>query len=108
VSEARQGEIRWAALPGPAGRRPVLILTRSAAIPALSNVTVAPLTRTSRGIPAEVELSPADGVPSSCVVSLENILTVQKTVLDGAIATLNKSRMNSVFTAIRHVFAMPG
>ncbi len=107
MPEARQGEIWWAVLPGPAARRPVLVLTRSPAIPALSNVTVAPLTRRSRGIPAEVELSPSDGVPTSCVVSLENILTVQKTVLDRAIATLDGSRMNSVFAAIRYVFAMP-
>ncbi len=48
MSEAEQGEVWWADLPQPVGRRPVLVLTRSDAIPVLANVTVAPLTRSIR------------------------------------------------------------
>ena len=45
MASIRQGEIRWADLPPPANRRPVLVLTRSDAIGHMTNVTVAPLTR---------------------------------------------------------------
>lgn len=101
-----QGQIVWADLPEPVGRRPALILTRTDALRRLSNVTVAPLTRTIRGINAEVRLSEADGLPSECVVSLENILTIPAESLDTRIATLNRARMVEVFDAIRFVFAM--
>lgn len=107
MPEPRQGEIWWAALPEPVGRRPVLVLTRTSAIPALLNVTLAPLTRTHRGIPSEVELTPADGVPTACVVSLENVQTVAKRRLQRRITTLDASRMADVFASIRNVFDMP-
>lgn len=107
MTELRQGSIRWAELPGPAGRRPVLVLTRTRAIARLSNVTVAPLTRTRRGIESEVDLLPTDGVPKKCVISLDNILTIPKSLLSGRIADLNSAKMKSVFSAIRFVFEMP-
>ncbi len=106
MPDPRQGEIYWADLPGAAGRRPVLILTRTSAIPRLSNVTVAPLTRTRRGIAAEVDLDHGDGVPTACTVTLENILTIPRSVVDRRITTLSPSKMQAVFDAIRFVFAM--
>lgn len=84
----------------------MLILTRNDAIKHLANVTVAPLTRTIRNIPSEVILSPADGVPSVCAVSLENIMTIRQASLDRAIACLSVERMEQVFGAIRFVFSM--
>ena len=86
----------------------MLVLTRSDAIPKLDNVTVAPLTRTRRGIPSEVPLTRADGVPTPCVISLENIVTIRQAILDKRIARLNDLRMRDVFRAVRFGFAMPG
>ncbi len=102
-----QGEIWWANLPQPAGRRPVLILTRSDAIPHLLNVTVAPLTRTMRGLRTEVALSTADGVPTESAISLDNVLTIRQALLDRPIAALGVERLAEVFAAIRYVFDMP-
>ncbi|MCA9242961.1 MAG: type II toxin-antitoxin system PemK/MazF family toxin [Phycisphaerales bacterium] len=102
----RQGEVYWADLPHPVGRRPVLILTRSFAIPQLSNVTVAPLTRSRRGIQSEVDLTPDDGVPTDCSVSLDNIMTVPRSMLDSRIARLGEHRMRAVFDAIQFAFEM--
>ena len=107
MARIRQGEIWWANLPAPARRRPVLILTRSDAIARLFNVTVAPLTRTIRNINAEVVLSLAHGVPSVCAISLDNILTVPKTMLDQRIVKLPEETMKEAFGAIRFIFAMP-
>lgn len=78
----RRGEIYWAELGPPAGRRPVLIVSRNAAIPVLSGVVVAPITRTIRDIASEVHLGKEDGLPEACVASCDNVLTVPKYVLD--------------------------
>lgn len=77
-----RGEIYWADLGPPAGRRPVLILSRNAAIPVLSAVVVAPLTRTIRGIASEVKLGSDEGLPDECVASCDNLITVPKDRLD--------------------------
>ncbi len=106
MAKIRQGEIWWANLPIPARRRPVLVLTRSDATGRLSNVTVAPLTRTIRGIDSEVVLSPEHGVPTLSAISLDNMLTIPKDMLDRPIVALSLETMNEVFKAIRFVFAM--
>ena len=90
----------------PAGRRPVLILTRASKIVSLTNVTIAPLTRTIRDIDTEVVLSTADGVPTLCAVSLDNILTIPKRMLDQRITRLSDETMSDVFRAIRAVFGI--
>jgi mRNA interferase MazF len=58
-----RGEVWWANLPAPIGRRPILILTRSAAVPVRNQVVVAQVTTTVHGQPFEVELKQSDGVP---------------------------------------------
>lgn len=103
----RQGEIWWADLPGPAGRRPVVILTRTSALARLTNVTVGPVTRTVRQIPSEVPLSPDDGLPSVCAVSLDNLVTIRRAALDRRITTLSAGKLQEVFEAIHFVFNMP-
>jgi mRNA interferase MazF len=79
-----RGEIYWADLGPPAGRRPVCILTRDAAIGVLTTVTCAPITRTIRGIRSEVEVGPAQGLPAPSAISCDNLLTVPQALLDPA------------------------
>ena len=105
--QAGQAEIWWAQLPHPAGRRPVLVLTRSSVIGQRTSVTVAPLTRSIRHIQSEVILSPADGVPTACVVSLDNIGTFPKRMLEKRLVALPPAKMQEIFAAIRFAFAMP-
>ena len=59
----KRGEVWWADLPAPVGRRPALLLSRDRAYAVRNAVTVAFLTTTVRNIPVEVRLTPADGVP---------------------------------------------
>ena len=40
------------------------------------------ITRTIRGIRSEVELGPEHGVPESCVISCDNVITIPTEVLD--------------------------
>ncbi len=95
-----QGDIYWYTFKTPDKRRPVLVLTRSSAIPVLTTVTVAPITRTIRGIPSEVLLNPEDGVRDTCAVNADNIQTVPKMNLDTFVAHLSKDRMREVWAAI--------
>jgi mRNA interferase MazF len=100
----RRGEIRWAELPAPVGRRPVLLVSRGSAYDVRTSVTVAVITRTIRRIPVEVPLGEEDGLPAKCVVNLDNILTIPKTRLGECIAVLSPERLTAVTRAI--VFAL--
>jgi mRNA interferase MazF len=77
-----RGDVMWADLGQPAGRRPVCVLTRDAAIAVLTAITCAPITRTIRGIRSEVEIGPAEGLPDQSVVNCDNLITIPVALLD--------------------------
>lgn len=97
----KRGEVWWAKVPRPVGRRPVLLLSRNSAYAVRASITVAPLTRTIYGIPVEVPLGPDDGLPERCVVNLDGILTLPKKVLVENLTTLSAEKMAHVNAAIR-------
>lgn len=82
------------------GRRPVLVLTREAAIPVLKRVTIASISRRIRDIPTEVILDEADGMPARCAVSLDNLGEAWKAMLIDHVATLLPVRMRDVCDAL--------
>lgn len=77
-----RGEIYWADLGPPAGRRPVCLLTRDAAAGVRASVTCAPITRTVRDIDSEVEIGPDQGLGERYVINCDNIVTIPKWSLD--------------------------
>ena len=95
----RRGAVCWLELPEE-GRRPVCVLTREEAIPALRNVLVALVTRTIRGIPTEVELSEDDGMPTECAISLDNLRTVPRSLLGEPIIQLHGAQLHEVCRAL--------
>lgn len=96
-----RGEVWWAALPSPAGQRPVLLLSRERAIQARSSVTVAYLTTTVRDIPTEVPLDKEDGMPKLCVVNTDVINTIPKQWIKSRICRLSAAKMAAVAKAVR-------
>lgn len=58
------------------------VLTRDAAIGVLTSVTCAPITRTIRDIPSEVQVGPEHGLPEPCVISCDNVITIPQGELD--------------------------
>jgi mRNA interferase MazF len=96
----RRGEIWWAELAPPAGRRPVLLLSRNEAYAVRELVMVAPLTTRIRGIPSEVSLGDEDGVPHACVVNLDSITTIAKTGLRERLTALSAEKLKAVETAL--------
>lgn len=97
----RWGEVWWAHLPQPVGRRPVVLLSRDSAYRVRSAVTVASVTRTIRNIPVEVLLDQRDGMPSRCIVNLDDITTIPKSLIKQRIAILSAERMQQIEEAIR-------
>jgi mRNA interferase MazF len=100
----RRGEVWWAELSPPIGRRPVVLLSRDVAYRVRTSITVAIVTRVARNIPVEVPLGPEDGMPQQCVVNLDDILTIPKARLAERITTLSPQKMTAVARAI--IFAL--
>lgn len=96
----RQYEIVWADLPGPIGRRPVLLLTRTAAYKYLNKVIVAEITSTVRGIPQEVTLGRREGLPHPSVANLDNVHVVPKAMLGDRIGEIASPRQHEVKRAL--------
>lgn len=97
----RRGEVWWAELPLPIGRRPVVLLSRDEAYAVRNAVTVAEVTTTIRGIPVEVELGPEDGLPKKCVVNLDTIVTIRKDLLIERLAILREEKIEQINSAIK-------
>jgi mRNA interferase MazF len=82
----KRGEVWWAQLPQPIGRRPVLLLSRDSMSPARGEITVAYLTSNIRHRDVEVLLTSADGMSRNCVANLDSINTIPKhTLLDASV-----------------------
>lgn len=79
----------------------MLILTRSEAVPLLNEVLAIPATSTVRGIPTEVELDAADGMPKACVLSIDNLQPILPALCTKRITALGSARMAEVCKALR-------
>jgi mRNA interferase MazF len=84
----RRGEVRWYTFAQPDKRRPVLLLTRDAVIDSLNEIIVVPATRTIRGIPTEVVLTPEDGMPVACALNFDHVALAQRSRLGVVLGTL--------------------
>lgn len=85
-----QGDVYWAETESK--RRPVLVVTRSQAIPVLRYIVVAPVTRTIRGIGTEIALGPDDGMREDCVAAFDDLRPVPKSFLTERIGSLGPRR----------------
>lgn len=100
VSSPRRGEVWWGEVED-VGRRPFLVMTRTAAIPVLNSVLAAPLTRTIRNIPTELLLGPDDGMSTECAASFDNLRVVPKSNLVDRVCTLDPTRLVEACRAVR-------
>jgi mRNA interferase MazF len=77
------------------------LVSRDQAYRVRGAITVVPVTRTVRGIPVEVPLGPADGIPKSSVANADDITTVPKILLQSYLTTLSTSTVDALERAIR-------
>jgi len=103
----RQYDIRWANLPEPVGRRPVLLLTRSTAYAYLNKLIVAEVTSTIRDIPQEVSVGKREGLSNPSVVNFDNVHVVAKARIDDFIGRLSVSRHREVKRALGFALDWP-
>jgi mRNA interferase MazF len=96
-----QGEIWWAEADDK--RRPVLVVTRNEAVPVLTWILVAPVTRTVRGIPTEVALGPSHGLADECAATFDNLQPVRRSFLTervGALAVDERTQICRALSAL--------
>jgi len=96
-----RGSVWLAALPHPWGPRPVIILTRDAAIPRLTNVTVVPVTTSVQGIRTEVPIGADEGLPKDSAASCDNVQTMPIKGLRRRIGELGPAKVRELNAAIR-------
>ena len=96
----QRGEVWWCELPG-IGRRPVVVLSRDAAIPRLRRTLISPCTTTLRGLASEVVLEPTeDPVPRRCAVNLDSVESVAVAVIVQRLGRLADERMRQICAAL--------
>lgn len=84
----------------PDKRRPVLVLSRQAALAGMRTAIVAPVTRTIRGLPSEVVVGLEDGLKAESVVNLDHLFTVEQAELRQWLGQLDEARMRRVCEAV--------
>ncbi|MGH9921030.1 MAG: type II toxin-antitoxin system PemK/MazF family toxin [Nitrososphaerales archaeon] len=95
-----RGEVWWCELPE-VGRRPVVVLSRDAAIPRLRRTIVGPCTTTIRGLPSEVVLEPSDDpIPRVSAVNLDSVESVSVGTLVERVGRLSDDRMRQICAAL--------
>lgn len=96
----QRGELWWCEPPD-IGRRPVVILSRDAAIPLLRRVLIAPCTTTIRGLASEVKLEPEDDpVPHPSAINLDSVESVSVGLLVQRLGKLSGAKMAEVCAAL--------
>jgi len=101
----QQYDIWWAALPEPAGRRPVLLLSRNQAYSYLNKFVAIEITSTIRRIAVEVPLGRAEGLPAKCVANCDNVRTIPRSALTKRIGQLSQRRQSELKRALGHALA---
>lgn len=96
----KRGDVWWADLGPPAGRRPVLLLSRDEAYAVRALVIVAPVTTRVRGIPSEVPLGTEDNLPRACAANLDTITTIAKESLRERLTSLSAGKIRAVDAAL--------
>lgn len=100
MTSPTRGEVWWCELPD-VGRRPVVVLSRNAAIPRLRRTLVAPCTTTIRNLASEVAFDPGDDpVPRRCVANLDSVESVSLASLVERLGRLSDDRMRQLCAAL--------
>lgn len=102
----RRGDIFWARFPMPVGRRPVVLVSRDEAYAIKTRISVVVVTRTVRGIPTEVRLGPAQGLPKACVANADELVTISCSMLAEHIGTLGRTKLEEINAALRFSLAL--
>lgn len=80
--------------------RPAVVLTRGAARPAMTKVTIAPVTSTIKGLSSEVQVGASNGLDHECAISVDNVVTVSAELLGRTIGYLSREQEAQLARAV--------
>jgi mRNA interferase MazF len=100
ASRLNRGEIWLYTFSSPDKRRPVLVLSRQAAIGLLRTVLVAPITSSAHGAPSEVQIGTDEGLKGVSVINLDQVQTVDQEKLGHFVGTVGPLKMTAVCRAL--------
>lgn len=103
-----RGEIWFFEFKKPDKSRPVVVLTRQEMIQHLNTVTIAPLTRTIRGVCSEVVIGPEEGLKERSAVNLHHVMTVPQSGLRRFVGCLSTSKMEEIKEAMLFALGFDG
>ena len=90
-----RGEVWWGETPDEKGR-PFLVVSRDAANRVMQRVLVAPVTSRIRGIPSELPLGEAEGLPQPSVATFDNLQPFPKAMLVRRIGAFGPDRRRDI------------
>jgi mRNA interferase MazF len=99
-------DLRLVELERPDKTRPAVVLTRTSAIPYLNAVTVAPVSRTVRGVPTEVVVGVDEGLKVTSAANLHALQTVPKDRVGRFLGSLARSRRGELRAALLFALAL--
>jgi mRNA interferase MazF len=97
--EVARGDIWLYRFAAPDKRRPVVVLSRDAALRLLRTAIVAPITTTIHGLPSEVQVGAAEGLKTESAINLDHLYTVRKDDLRQWLGQLSQDRMSEICRA---------
>jgi mRNA interferase MazF len=83
-----------------------VVVSRTAAARVRPVITIAPVTRTIRGIGSEVPLGPDDGLRARSVANCDNLETVSKHRLTKRIGSLDSHKLVELDAALRYALGI--
>jgi mRNA interferase MazF len=99
----RRGEIYWADLPAPAGRRPVLLVLRDEGLQRKRKIVVAPISTQIRHLDSEVPIGIPEGLSRDSVVQCDDLQTVERSFLEARpIGRIGPMKVTMLDDAIRY------
>lgn len=101
----RRGDVFLVRRPGsrdPKKRRLFVIVSRQPLIDSkLSTVICAPIYSTYHGLSTQVHLTPADGVKQDCCIHCDELISLQKILLNDYIIALGSEKLTQLQSALR-------
>jgi mRNA interferase MazF len=99
----RRGEVWWADVDK---RRPVVLVSRQEAYGIRALVIVAPATTTVREYAVEVKVGKQEGLPRSCVINCDWLVTLPKSDLVERAGTLSSAKLRELDDALRFALGL--
>ncbi|MFC1745595.1 type II toxin-antitoxin system PemK/MazF family toxin [Candidatus Riflebacteria bacterium] len=97
----KRGDIWWANLEQPIGRRPVILLSRDEAYNLRKLITIALVTTRVRNLPVEIPLGKPEGLKKPSVMNPDYIVTIRKSCLVKKIGRIAKSKRKQMDEALK-------